>query len=76
MNTLWNTQMHWLTLVLIYLESIFLFIQVNDLLRYPAERKQFWYLILLCLLIGFNLAVGLYPDTSSVFVLKSTVYAG
>jgi DNA-binding CsgD family transcriptional regulator/large-conductance mechanosensitive channel len=71
MDDLLNTHIHWLTLVFIYLESIFLFIQINDLLRYPKERKQLWYLLLLCLLICFNLALGFFPNASFRLSLKA-----
>jgi len=64
MNTLWNTQMHWLTLVFIVLEFIFLFIQLNDLFRYPSRKWQWWDFWLLKLLIAFNLVNGLFPDTT------------
>lgn len=59
-----GTQMHWLTLVLTLLETLFFFIQMNDILRYPLRRWQWWDLWLLLLLIGFNLANGFLPDTS------------
>ncbi|MDR6941369.1 helix-turn-helix transcriptional regulator [Mucilaginibacter pocheonensis] len=64
MSTLFGTQIHWLTLAFICLETIFFFIQVNDLLRYPMRKKQWWDLLLLGLLIKFNVANGLLPDAS------------
>jgi len=64
MNTIFGTQMHWLTAVFILLESIFFVIQANDILRYPLRRWQWWDLWLLVLLIGFNLANGLLPDAA------------
>jgi len=54
--------MHWLTLVFILLESIFLVIPAHDILRYPLRRWQWWDLWLLLLLISFNLTNGLFPD--------------
>lgn len=56
--------MHWLTLVFVFIETIFFFIQVYDLFRYPQRRKQWWDLILLGLLVKYNLFNGLFPDAS------------
>lgn len=53
---------HGLTFFFIFLELVFFFLQVNDLLRYPRRRWQWWYLWLLVLLILFNIGNGWLPD--------------
>jgi DNA-binding CsgD family transcriptional regulator len=60
----YGTQMHWLTLVFIAIETIFFFIQLWDIFKHPQERRQWWYLVLLLLLLCFNLANGLFPDAA------------
>jgi len=62
MKTLFGTQLHPLTLVFVVLEFIFLFIQLNDLFRYPLRKWQWWDFWLLKLLIAFNLANGFFPE--------------
>jgi DNA-binding CsgD family transcriptional regulator len=61
MTTLLN-HLHWLTLVFIAFESIFFLIQVWDIYKHPHEHRQWWYLVLLFLLLAFNLGNGLFPD--------------
>lgn len=62
--------MHWLTLAFIYLDLLFFFAQVYDIFRWPHETRQWWYLLLLALLIGFNLANGVLPDPGLKLNLK------
>lgn len=61
---------HWLTLVFLAMESIFFIIQVWDIYNHPHERRQWWYLILLALLLVFNLANGLFPDAALTVPVK------
>jgi DNA-binding CsgD family transcriptional regulator len=64
MNTVLNTQMHWLTLVLILIESYLFAVQLFHFLTRPGDRQRLWYLVLLGLLIKFNISNGLLPDPS------------
>jgi DNA-binding CsgD family transcriptional regulator len=64
MNTLWNTQMHWLTLVLIVIEFPLFIVQLFLYLLRPGDRQRLWYMILLGILIKFNIFNGLFPDPS------------
>jgi DNA-binding CsgD family transcriptional regulator len=59
-----GTQMHWLTLALLLLESYLFAVQLFHFLNRPRDRQRLWYLILLGLLITFNIANGLLPDPS------------
>ncbi|EHQ24620.1 helix-turn-helix transcriptional regulator [Mucilaginibacter paludis] len=63
MNIL-GTQMHWLTAVLIGVETILFFVQLFHFLNRPGDRQRLWYLLLLGLLIKFNISNGLLPDPS------------
>lgn len=62
MNTVPGTQLLWLTLGITFIETIFFFIQIYDLFRYPERRWQWLDFFLLGLLIKFNLITGLLPD--------------
>jgi DNA-binding CsgD family transcriptional regulator len=70
MNILLNPQLHWLPLVFIRIEVIFLAIQLWEIFKHPHDRRQWWYLILLVLLLCFNWANGLFPDSSSAVPIK------
>src|SRR5690606_17148572 len=60
--TVFNTEMHVVTLVFIGLEIIMFSSQLVLYLQKPTERKRKYYLILLFLLIIYNIAGGLFPD--------------
>jgi DNA-binding CsgD family transcriptional regulator len=63
MNNLPETQMHWLTLVLIALETMLLvFYEFPRYLEHPQERHRPWFMLLLLLLIHYNLWNGVLPD--------------
>ncbi len=64
MNTIMGTQMHWLPLVLIIIESYLFMVQLFHCLSRPEDRQRLWYLLLLGLLIKFNISNGLLPDPS------------
>ena len=64
MNNVFNTQMHWLTLVLIFIEFPLFIVQLFLYLLRPGDRQRLWYMILLALLIKFNIFNGLFPDPS------------
>jgi len=60
--TVFNTEMHVVTLVFIVLEIIMFSSQLVLYLQKPTECKRKYYLILLFLLIIYNIAGGLFPD--------------
>src|SRR5690606_15502789 len=60
--TVFNTEMHVVTLVFIVLEIIMFSIQLVLYLQKPTERKRKYYLVLLFLSIIYNVAGGLFPD--------------
>src|SRR5690554_3152235 len=60
--TVFNSEMHVVTLVFIVLEIIMFSSQLVLYLQKPSERKRKYYLVLLFLLINYNLAGGLFPD--------------
>jgi DNA-binding CsgD family transcriptional regulator len=62
MNYLLNLQLHWLPLVFICIELIFLIIQLWEIWKHPHIRRQWWYVVLLLLLLFFNLVNGQFPD--------------
>ncbi|MES2277923.1 MAG: LuxR C-terminal-related transcriptional regulator [Bacteroidota bacterium] len=64
MDNVWNTQMHWLTAVLIFIEFNFFVVQLYHFLNRPTDRQRLWYLLLLGLLIKFNVSNSLLPDPS------------
>jgi len=68
-----GTQMHWLTLVLILIESYLFVVQFFHFLNRPKDRQRLWYLVLLGLLIQFNVANGLFPDPSWCIDIKLQV---
>jgi len=70
MNTVPGTQLLWLTLGITFIETIFFFIQLYDLFRYPERRWQWLDFLLLGLLIKFNLITGLLPDVHFGLDLK------
>lgn len=70
MNTIPGTQLLWLTLGITFIETIFFFIQIYDLFRYPERRWQWLDIFLLMLLITFNLVTGLLPDAHFGMDLK------
>src|SRR3569833_3024023 len=70
MNNVFGTQMHWLTAVLIGIETILFFIQFFHFLNRPKDKQRLWYLILLGLLAKFNLANGLFPDPTWTMSIK------
>lgn len=60
--TVFNTEMHVVTLVFIVLEIVMFSSQLVLYLQKPTERKRKYYLVLLFLLIIYNVAGGLFPD--------------
>ena len=60
--TVFNTEMHVVTLVFIVLEIFMFSFQLVLYLQKPYESKRKYYLILLFLLIIYNIAGGLFPD--------------
>lgn len=62
MNIFLDTHLHWLPLVFIRIELIFLIIQLWEIWKHPYVRRQWWYVILLLLLLFFNLVNGQFPD--------------
>jgi DNA-binding CsgD family transcriptional regulator len=60
--TVFQTEMHVVTLVFIVLEIFMFSFQLVLYLQKPAESKRKYYLILLFLLIIYNIAGGLFPD--------------
>jgi DNA-binding CsgD family transcriptional regulator len=63
MNNFLGTQMHWLTLALIALETMLLLLyEFPRYLEHPEERHRPWFMLLLLLLIHYNLWNGLLPD--------------
>ncbi len=57
-----NSEMHLLTFVVSLLEFGMFCYQLVYYLSNPKERRRFWYLILLGLLIFYNISGGLMPD--------------
>jgi DNA-binding CsgD family transcriptional regulator len=57
-----NSEMHLLTFIFIVLEFGFLCINFAYYLNEPLNRRRFWYMTLLFLLIIYNIAGGLFPD--------------
>jgi len=62
--------MHWLTAVLICLETILFFIQLYHFLNRPNDQQRGLYLVLLFLLLHFNIANGLFPDPTFPLNIK------
>lgn len=59
-----GTEIHYLTILFILLEIGLLFYQLIHYLSRPHEKNRLYYLILLALLILYNVAGGLFPDTN------------
>lgn len=57
-----NSELHLLTLIFCLLEFGMSCYQLICCLSYPNDKRRFWYLILLVLLIIYNIAGGLLPD--------------
>ncbi len=60
--TVFNTEIHIVTLIFVILEGLMFFVQMVFYLQKPNEKKRKYYLILLFLLIIYNIAGGLFPD--------------
>lgn len=56
--------MHMVTFAIVIFELVILFFQLFYFLERPSDQQRRWYLILLCLLISYNVAGGLFPDPS------------
>ncbi|MEQ9440351.1 MAG: ATP-binding protein [Cyclobacteriaceae bacterium] len=56
--------MHMVTFAIVIFELVILFFQLFYFLERPSDQQRRWYLILLCLLISYNVAGGLFPDAS------------
>jgi DNA-binding CsgD family transcriptional regulator len=61
--TVFNSEMHVVTFILIILEALMFMHQYIFYLQKPDKKRKF-YLILLFLLIVYNIAGGLFPDES------------
>ena len=59
-----GTEMHMVTFAIVIFELVILFFQLFYFLERPSDQQRRWYLILLCLLISYNVAGGLFPDPS------------
>ena len=57
-----GTEMHMFTFGIVIFELVILFFQLFYFLERPSDKDRLWYLILLCLLIFYNVAGGLFPD--------------
>ena len=57
-----NSELHVLTFVFCILEFGMCFYQLIYWLSYPKDKRRFWYLILLVLLLNYNITGGLFPD--------------
>jgi DNA-binding CsgD family transcriptional regulator len=60
--TVFDTEMHIVTLILVILETIMFTHQLVFYLQKPDEKQRKYYLILLGLLILYNIFGGLFPD--------------
>lgn len=58
-----GTKMHIVTFLIIIFEMLFFFYQIVYYLSRPTDKKRLYYLILLYLLIQYNIASGLFPDS-------------
>jgi|GEM_PF-193250 len=59
-----GSQMHVVTFVFTFLEILLFFHQLIHYLSRPDDKRRYWYLILLSLLIFYNITGGLFPDES------------
>lgn len=59
---LFNSELHILTFVFCILEFGMCFYQLIYWLSHPQDRRRFWYLVLLLLLLNYNITGGLFPD--------------
>jgi DNA-binding CsgD family transcriptional regulator len=57
-----GTQLHWLTLVILFLEFFMLLFVLWYYYAWPKDKSRLWYFILLALLVVYNLTGGLFPD--------------
>ena len=57
-----NSQIHVLTMVFCILEFGMCCYQLVYCLSHPRDKRRFWYLILLLLLLIYNITGGLFPD--------------
>lgn len=60
--TVFNTEIHVVTFVFVFLEIFMFSHQMVFYLQKPHEKKREYYLILLFLLIIYNITGGLFPD--------------
>jgi DNA-binding CsgD family transcriptional regulator len=58
-----GTQVHLITFVFILLELMMFSYQLIYYLSRPQDRQRLWYLILLALMLFYNIAGGLFPDS-------------
>ncbi|WP_114751934.1 LuxR C-terminal-related transcriptional regulator [Pleomorphovibrio marinus] len=68
--TVFNTEIHIVTLVFVILEVLMFVVQMVFYLQKPNEKKRKYYLILLFLLIIYNIAGGLFPDENLPMSIK------
>jgi Response regulator containing a CheY-like receiver domain and an HTH DNA-binding domain len=59
-----GTEMHVVTFLFAALETILFFFQLVFYLIRPQDKYRLWYLTLLTLLLLYNIASGLFPDTN------------
>jgi DNA-binding CsgD family transcriptional regulator len=61
--TVFGTQMHLATFIFVVFELLFFVSQLVFYLQNPSDKNRKYYLILLALLIIYNIAGGLFPDS-------------
>lgn len=66
-----NSELHLLTLIFCLLEFGMSCYQLICCLSYPNDKRRFWYLMLLVLLIIYNIVGGLFPDPSIKLSLQN-----
>ncbi len=70
-----GTDMHIVTLLFIVFELVMFVYQLIYYLSYPRDKKRWYYLILLFLLILKNTASGLFPDPNLTAIPQVVQYA-
>lgn len=72
-----GTEMHVVTFIFVLLELIMFGYQLFHYLSRPQDKARLWYLILLFLLIVYNIAGGLFPDSeiTSIPIVTQNIIA-
>lgn len=68
--TVFGTDMHLVTFIIVVCEVLYLFSQLVFYLQNPADKNRKYYMILLGLLILYNVTGGLFPDPNLPFSEK------